>query len=170
MIDKQKMVAQLVLHEGISLRPYVDTTGNVTIGVGYNITSRTMQEFERVIGRFVETATDHDVITRDEAMQVLAADVDRLEKATALGFPEYLNLDPIRQRVVIDMAFNLGYRVLEFKNAIAAVKARDWSRAARELYKSRWATQVGAKTGQRADRLAQMILTGRECPELKEKS
>ena len=46
-------------------------------------------------------------------------------------------------------------RLSKFKNFIAGVNDRDWTRAAEEMMDSRWATQVG----DRAIRLRNQILT-----------
>ena len=59
--------------------------------------------------------------------------------------------------MVLDMAFNLGVRGLsKFRNALAAMEARDYATAAEEMMDSRWAQQVGG----RAARLAVMMETG----------
>lgn len=168
MVDEQKMEAQLILHEGLRLRVYIDTEGNFTLGVGYNLTARGPQFFESVIGRrlaLTDGATCVEIITRDEALAVLRADIQRVQTAVRTHFPEFDTLNEVRQRVVVDMTFNIGTGVLQFKRAIAAVKRRDWTAASRELYKSKWAYQVddgpGGKFG-RADRLAKMLLTGND--------
>jgi lysozyme len=176
MVNPQKMARQLVLHEGLKLRPYKDTLGNWTIGVGYNVASRGWEFLERVIGRKVlqpgtvpRDSVEGVVLTKAEALAVLDADISRVEKAVVMHFPEYKSLSEIRQRVCVDMAFNLGMRALGFKDTIAAVKEQNWSRAAMCLYRSKWAYQVGDGPGgirDRADRLASMILTNQECPEL----
>lgn len=147
------MIAQLVLHEGLRLQEYIDTEDNVTIGVGYNVTARGWNDWARITGKL---AGDGMTTTRADALAVLAADLVRVEAAVRVHFPEYGALDVVRQRVVLDMAFNIGFRALGFKQTIAAIHARDWSRASREMYKSKWARQVG----QRCDRLARMLLTG----------
>jgi lysozyme len=87
----------------------------------------------------------------------------RVEQAVILHFPTYDKLNEVRQRVVVDMAFNIGLTALAFKACIADVEKSDWSGAAKELFRSEWAYQVddgpGGKYG-RADRLSYMLLTG----------
>lgn len=163
MVAIEPMEAQLVLHEGCRLQAYLDTEENWTLGVGYNVTSRGLDMFERTIGRQIVWLTTQPIINRSEAMLMLRADIVRVESAVKVHWPYYLKLDSVRQRVAIDMAFNMGLMALGFKNAIAAVEAKDWSRAARELYKSKWSRQVGDGEGKRfdrCDRLAGMLLTG----------
>lgn len=168
MVNEAKMLAQLVLHEGVKLHVYVDTEGFFTVGVGYNVSSRGLDFLERTIGRklgWKEGDVHTDVVTRGESLVVLRADVLRVESAVKIHWPGYARLDDVRQRVAVDMAFNMGLGALQFKQAIAAADRRDWSKASRELYKSKWALQVGDGEGgkrDRCDRLAGMLLTGLE--------
>lgn len=159
-MNKGRMLQQLELHEGFRAEPYADTEGNATVGIGYNVTARGYEQLEEIIGRKLGAAP---VVTLDEARRACLADIARVERATRVRFPEYAKLDEVRQRVVIDLAFNIGYRALDFVKCIAAIKQRNWSYAARELYRSKWALQVGDGEGgrrDRCDRLAQMLLTG----------
>jgi lysozyme len=165
-MNATRLAAQLILHEGLRLTPYVDTEGNWTIGVGYNITGRGWSSMEEALGRAVapkDGMTEKARITKAEAMQMLRADITRVEQAVRVHFPTYDQLNEVRQRVVMDMAFNMGFKALGFHQTIEAIKQSDWSRAAREMYKSKWARQVGDGEGgrfDRCDRLSKMLLTG----------
>lgn len=162
----ERMEAQLVLHEGLRMDSYLDTEGNWTIGVGYNISGRGLEFLEKIIGRSLAgTAVENLVITKPEALKVLRADIERFHKVIPVHFPDYTALDAIRQRVVLDMSFNMGFKALGFKQAIAAIRRRNFSQASRELYKSKWARQVGDGEGgkfDRCDRLSKMLLTGND--------
>lgn len=161
-----RMQAQLILHEGLRTSPYKDTLGNWTLGVGYNVTSRGLYFFQQTIDRVLPSDLSKVVVTEAECRAVLAADIQRVEKATILLWPYYQKLDPIRQRVVIDCGFNMGITALGFKKCIACIEAAppDWSGAAMNLYNSKWRTQVepDPKIWGRADRLCQMLLTGQD--------
>lgn len=164
MVNKKRMAEQLELHEGVQLRVYQDTLGNDTLGIGYNVAARTLAEFEKTVKHPIDRTAD-PCITLAEARKQLAVDIVRVEKAVTFSYPGYETLNEVRQRVMIDLAFNLGLGLLTFKNFLAAVKARDWSKAAKELFKSKWAYQVDDGPGRhfgRADRLAKMILTGED--------
>jgi lysozyme len=51
------------------------------------------------------------------------------------------------QRVIVNMAFNLGYsRLKGFKRMLAAVSNRDYERAAKEMEDSKWYGQVGRRS------------------------
>lgn len=160
MVNRDRMAEQLILHEGLRLKPYRCSEDYLTVLVGFNVDARGWDELSRILGREVNADTS---FTRSDALTQLATDIDRFERAVIVHFPEYQDLNEVRQRVVLDMAFNLGFRALSFKATIAAMKVRNLSKAVREMYKSKWARQVddgeGGKFG-RADRLAQMMLTG----------
>lgn len=161
MIDYARMQDQLILHEGERLAAYLDTLDNWTIGSGYNLTARGTHDLAAICKRAFPSELSQVTVTHEESRLVLAADIVRVEAATRVHWPFYDQLDPIRQRVPLDMAFNMGFRALGFKNAIAAVERRDYSTAVKELYKSKWARQVdGTSHFGRCDRLAQMLLTG----------
>jgi len=138
-VDRQRLFTQLRLHEGVEHKPYKCTAGYLTIGVGRNIEERGLSddEIDYILNNDVNIATDELVAT----------------------FDWYADLDPIRQRVVIDMVFNLGMpRFKQFKNMIAAIEAGDWMEASNQMMDSRWAQQVGL----RASRLAEMMETGED--------
>lgn len=164
MVNFQRAQVQLLLHEGLVLKPYLDTLGNWTVGVGWNITGRGgMLGLSQALGRKLTGKLENVRLTREEALRLLEADIRHVDAMIPTFFPEYLQLDEVRQRVCLDMAFNMGMKALSFKNTIGCIKARDWSAAVRHLWASRWAGQVGDGPGNkfdRADRLTKMLLTG----------
>ena len=138
-MDRQRLAAQLRLHEGVEHKLYECTAGYLTIGVGRNIEERGLSD--------------------DEIDYLLNNDVNIATDELVAAFDWYADLDPIRQRVVVDMVFNLGMpRFKQFQNMIAAIEAGDWMEASDEMMDSRWAQQVGL----RASRLAEMMETGED--------
>lgn len=124
-------------HEGVRLKPYVDTVGKLTIGVGRNL--------------------DDVGISLGEAEFLLERDIDRVVADLTRAVPVWLTLDEVRQHVLVDMCFNAGItRLLGFKKAVAAVQSGDYETAAAEMLNSKWATQVGL----RAKTLADMMRSG----------
>lgn len=131
--------AMLLRHEGLRLKPYRDTVGKLTVGVGRNL--------------------DDVGISREEALLLLRTDIARVEAALDAHLPWRAALDPVRGRVLVDMAFNLGVPgLLTFGAVLAAVRAGAWAEAADAMLRSRWARQVG----RRAQELAVMMHTGRD--------
>lgn len=129
----------LIRDEGLRLKPYVDSVGKTTIGVGRNLDDRGISE--------------------EEAMMLLNADIfhaiDGVQKCCSV----YHDLSRPRQLVMISMAFNLGAEGLKkFVRFLNAVHLADWDDAADEMLQSKWATQVGP----RAHRLADMMRNNTE--------
>jgi len=128
----------LIRHEGLRLKPYRDIRNKLTIGVGRNL--------------------EDAGISREEALLLLDHDIARVRHEVERAFPWFLRLDPVRKDVVLNMVFNLGLaRFRRFRRTVAAIKARDWEQAAREMLASLWARQVG----RRARELAQMMRRGK---------
>lgn len=116
---------------------YTDTAGKITVGFGRNLTDVGLSTAEAV------ELLDHDLAEAIQLCQIHFSWFD-----TLLG---------IRQRVLVEMAFNLGIEGLsEFSRMLAAIKGEDYRLAASEMLRSQWATQVGS----RARRLASMLETG----------
>jgi lysozyme len=86
-------------------------------------------------------------------MAMLVAELKRDDRT----LPWWRNLSPVRQRVLVNMAFNLGMvGLLTFKNTLGAMQNGSYAAAAAGMLSSKWATQVGV----RAERLADMMRTG----------
>lgn len=138
-MNLEKIRSQLILHEDFKLKPYKDTVGKITIGVGRNL--------------------DDVGISREEALMMLDNDITTAVNDAEALFHGFAALDEVRQRVLVDMAFNLGrVRLSLFKKLRKAVNAKMWSMAAREMKASRWHVQVG----RRAERLEEMMKTGHD--------
>ena len=168
-MNHKKMEQQLILHEGLELTPYKDTEDNWTVGVGYNLTSRGIEQLQEGIGRQFPNQISRIILTRDEALRMLRIDITRIEKVVKLKLPRYDELSDVRQRVIIDMGFNMGNRALQFRKAIKHMNHEvlgkwrpNWSGVGREMFNSKWAYQVGDGPGgkmDRAERLVAMVLT-----------
>jgi lysozyme len=135
--ERQLLREQLIRHEGIRLRAYVDTVGKVTIGVGRNISD--------------------NGITYDEALLLLDHDIDSHVEDLVTALPWVSRLDPVRFRAMADLVFNMGImRLLGFVHTLAAMERGDYETAANGLLESKYARQVG----RRAETVAQMIRVG----------
>ena len=131
------LIARLVAHEGLRLKPYRDTTGNLTIGVGRNL--------------------DRAGVSRAEALAMLANDIAGVEAALDSSQPWWRKLDNVRQDVMAELAFNLGpCGLAAFHDTLNALRSGQYAAAADHLMASRWASQVGG----RASDLAVLLRTG----------
>lgn len=136
-MNKNRFLTQIRFHEGVRNKVYKDHLGIETIGVGRNLVDRGLSDDE--INYLLEN--DIKIIT------------DELDKS----FSWWTDLDEVRQRVLCDLAFNLGLpRLHGFAKMLDALKRRDYYTSADELLDSKYAKQVG----QRAERLADMLRTG----------
>ena len=136
-MDKQKLIEQLRLHEGVEHKPYTDTVGKLTIGLGRNLDDRGLSD--------------------DEIDYILANDIKIVENELDVWWKDWRTMDETRQRVVADMLFNMGRPTLaKFKNFLSALQEQDYERASVEMMDSNWARQVKG----RADTLARMMRDG----------
>jgi len=134
----KKLIKQLIRHEGMRLKPYRDTVGKLTIGIGRNL--------------------DDVGISEDEAMYLLKNDIVKCYTQLMHKVPAYNSLSLPRQRVLCNMVFNLGiHRFLRFKRMLRAIEEGNYEKAAKEMLNSRWAKQVG----NRASELAEIMRTGK---------
>jgi len=136
--NKATLLAELTRDEGSRSKPYRDTVGKLTVGVGRNL--------------------DDVGISDDEIAYMLNNDVSRVTDALDAALPWWKQLDDVRQRVLANMAFNMGVKgLLGFRNTLAAIAAQEYTGAAAGMLASKWAKQVGA----RAVRLAYMMEHGK---------
>lgn len=158
-MNRTRLKALLVKHEGLRLTPYRCPAGKLTIGVGRNIEDKGFSaEERRVLGLDNGRKLD-DGITADEARYLLDNDINEVWQALSAKLAGLFNsLEEARQHVLLDMAFNLGVAgLLKFRKMIAALERRDFERAADEMKDSTWYTQVG----DRGPDLEQMMRSGR---------
>lgn len=88
---------------------------------------------------------------------MLENDIREFESNARLLFPWWKDLDDVRQRVVIDMMFNLGTEgFLKFTKTIKFLEQGKFEEASREMLDSDWANEIG----DRAQRLSTMMRTG----------
>lgn len=142
-----ELIAQLKIDEGLRLGAYRDTVGVWTIGYGHT-------------GPEVKAGLTW---THEKAEQVLVQDVIEHNAELALELHWIDRLDPVRRRVLQNMAFNLGIGsatsgkgLLGFCNTLEHVRLGEWDRASAGMLASKWAGQVG----ERARRLARQMKTG----------
>lgn len=132
----ERLIKQLITHEGYREKPYLCSAGKVTIGIGRNIEDNGLSE--------------------DEVLYLLKNDIKRTTKELS-QYKWFPLLNDNRRNAIIDMHFNLGQsRFSGFKNMISALENKDYTKAADEMLNSKWARQVG----KRAETLANMMRIG----------
>lgn len=147
MSNRDALERQLIAHEALRVWPYDDKTGkrvtalpsggNLTLGVGHNLFAR--------------------ALTRDQCLLIFRDDLAITIGELVTAFPWFERLDPARQAVLVDMAFNLGIpKLTKFAHALAAMAHGHYREASVHMLESDWADQVG----NRALTLATMMETG----------
>ncbi|WDR90637.1 glycoside hydrolase family protein [Burkholderia ambifaria] len=134
--DGAKLKAELTRDEDRRYRIYTDTVGKISGGIGRNLTDKGFRDNE------IDLMYQNDIAETE-------AWLDR-------NLSWWSSLDPVRQRVMMNMAFNMQGKLLGFRKFLAAAQRGDWNVAATEMLDSLWARQVG----DRAKRLASMMRSG----------
>jgi lysozyme len=144
MDDRATLKAELTRDEGKRLTSYRDSRGFWTIGIGH-----LLGEQQRML-----------TITEEECDALFQADLNEAYNVAHALAPEVFAISNYefrdkKERVLVNMAFNLGYAGLaKFKKFLAAVEVARWDDAADEMMDSLWAKQVPA----RAKRLRDLLL------------
>lgn len=139
LVPDPELIAALKIDEGLRLKAYKDTVGVWTVGYGRAHVS------------------PNTVWTQQQAEAALIEDVTRHNAEMHTAIPWAKNLDPVRRRVLENLAFNLGVKgLLGFKNTLEFVRTGQYDRAADGMMNSKWARQVKG----RAVRLSNEMRTG----------
>lgn len=133
----ESLRARIIRHEGLRLKPYRDTKGKLTIGVGRNL--------------------DDVGISESEAYMLLDNDLARARSDLMKNLLWAGNLDSARFGVLLEMIFQLGIgKVMGFTNTLAALQKGDYKAAAAGMRGSLWAKQTPA----RVEELAKIMESG----------
>jgi len=141
---QEKLNALLIAHEGKRNKPYQDTKGIWTVGVGHNM---------------------HVPLSESAVMHILEDDKRDAINDCLHHFPWFADLDDTRKMAMISLRFNLGLGgLLGFQRFLGHMELGNYASAADELLyntdaqgkktPTKWAVEV--KAG-RANDLANMI-------------
>lgn len=146
-MNKDKLVEELIKDEGYEYEIYLDHLGYPTFGVGHLVLEKDEEH-----GKPVGTP-----VSEERILECLNNDIDIVCNELNKNMSWWKELDDVRQRVLANMAFNLGLpRLSKFVKFLTAVQDSDWEKASEEMMDSKWATQVG----NRAVRLKEKMLKG----------
>jgi len=120
---------------------YTDSTGNSTIGYGHLITPE-----EKTSGIY------DNGITEEQANDLLNKDIEKHSKEMYSSYPWMNNLSGGIKSALEDMYFNMGANGFgSFKNTLDLIKSGNYSQAADNILKSKYAKQVGKRAIRNAD-------------------
>jgi lysozyme len=119
---------ELIHFEGYRTVVYKDSLGLPTCGIGH-------MDKQLLVGTTISADLIDAWYEKDIRNAIAIAD----------RFCDMSILDDVRQRTIVQLAFNLGNRLFDFKQFQAAVKSLDWPKAVECLKDSKWYTQVGRR-------------------------
>lgn len=139
-MDVKKLQPELTFEEGNIPYAYKDHLGYLTIGIGFLIDKNKG-------GRLYP----------EEIAFIFANRVSKIEAKLREKLPFFKDLDDARQRVLMQMAWQMGVEgLMQFVNTLKMVEQRNYQGAAAGMLQSLWAKQ----TPDRANRLSKMMATG----------
>lgn len=117
--------------EGYKTEVYIDTTGNKTIGYGH-------LDNNMIVGQSVGPSIIEQFYKNDTLNAISVA-------KSAVGNTCFDSLSEGRQINLIQLCYNLGHKILEFKKLITSIQNQQWMQSAVELENSLWYSQVGSR-------------------------
>ena len=130
----------LIEHEGRARYAYEDTLGNITIGIGRNISQRSGKG-----------------LSLDEQMYLLNNDIVSCRNQLK-SMPFYQIQDDVRKDALVEMCFNMGLpHLCCFRNMISDLSEKLYESAVRSARESKWATQISKA---RLDNICYRLLHG----------
>ena len=132
----------LIRHEGYVAEIYLDSENLPTFGIGHLVTEDDM-EYSWPVGT---------PVTDERILDVFHKDCDVAYSDACALVLNFAGQAPDAQRVLVNMAFNLGRnRLSKFKNMLKAVNEGNYLVAANEMINSKWYNQVGRRSKELVD-------------------
>lgn len=157
--EGNEFIDQIAQHEGFRSRTYKDTKGIPTIGIGFNLKKDTAREQLEELGyNYNAILNGEQEVTREDAITLAIDDVETAIDDARVLFPNFDELSPVRKRVLVDMAYNMGRaRFGAFEDMREAVSNKQWAKAAAEMIDSEWYGDVK----RRGKTLVEMMRSGK---------
>lgn len=166
-IDMPQVLAMLRVEEGVKDKPYRDSKGYLTIGVGHLMDYR--------LGAYLPPRYQNELdkngrLSKESIDALLIDDVNAKIADLERYLPWVFRLDRVRLVTLIDMCFQMGIGyppdkstgkpgkgLRSFVNTLAMIERGDYQAAAKGMLNSKWATQDSPN---RAIRRSQEMETG----------
>lgn len=151
--DRPALISELIRDENDLPYVYDDATGSAIVP-GYTVRGNPTLGIGRTVGKGKKglSPAERILLCMNDA-EDCEAELDSDPNWTGW----WRQLDAVRQRALVNLAFNLGQAGLdEFHTFRSYVKIKAWAQAGTALQESKWWGQVG----QRGPRIQHMIVTG----------
>lgn len=155
-----KDLYEFITHwEGKKTKVYLDSKGIPTVGVGFNLQRSDARKLLK------NTGADYDKVLNGK-QELDERQIQYLLEYTAKGakeiahklVPELDCMYPETQKIIIDMAFQLGPTKFPlFKKFLAAINNWNYKVAADELANSRWYKQSGDRSKHHVETLLSFV-------------
>ena len=134
---RETVKEDLIKHEGYKDEIYLCSEGIPTFGIGHAIKEHDI-EYTWPVGSPIE---------KERIDNAFEADFEDACKDCEALFKNFADLPVQVQRVLVNMAFNLGRtRLGRFKKMVKAVDEGNFVEAANQMVDSRWYNQVGNRS------------------------
>ena len=132
----------LIRHEGNVAEIYLCSEGYPTFGIGHMVTEEDMEH----------TWPVGTPVTDERILEVFKKDCQIAYTDACTLVLNFAGQAPDAQRVLVNMAFNLGRnRLSKFKNMLKYVNEGNYLMAANEMINSKWYGQVGRRSAELVD-------------------
>jgi lysozyme len=144
MYNKEKVIEQLKIDEGIVHEIYLDHLGYPTFGIGHLVL-----ESDPEYGQDVGTP-----VSEERCLEVFDHDLEVTVNECKVLFPDFDEKLNEVQEILINMMFNMGRtRLSKFKKFIGALNEENYDEAANQMMDSRWYNQVGNRSVRLVERM-----------------
>jgi lysozyme len=134
-VDMDKLRKVIERHEGVKHSIYLDSLGLATGGIGHLLTKSEIPQYP--VGSSLSTEQIEKWYQPDIQTAIRIA-----EKASGSAWG---GLSSTRKMVMIDLSYNLGGKIYQFKHFLAKLQSGDYTGASDELKNSVWFNQVGRR-------------------------
>jgi len=161
-LNDEILRAELRRDEGwIIGKTYRCTENKLSAGCGRNLDDVGIRADETLLLGITTADARRNGLTSRQALVLLDADIKHAKADLDRFLPWWRKLDLVRQRVLINMCFNMGIGtsskgLRSFVNTLRLIETGQYAKASTNMLASKWARQVGA----RAQRLSELMRLG----------
>jgi GH24 family phage-related lysozyme (muramidase) len=152
---------QILFHEGVRDRVYVDPGGNLAIGVGFNLDRGDAKDKIESLGLDYKAIRSGRVrLNDDQIVTLFKQDVSTaVNDAKHYAGEAWDTLSDIRKRVLTDMSYTLGAnRLAKFVTLKKALLEGNYILATASMMRSKWYKQVKSRGKRLARAMADDVL------------
>lgn len=141
-------------HEGSRSCVYIDTTGNPTVGIGYNLNDSTARSDLAAVGAdYDKVRAGTECLTQDQIMKLFEPSYQRAVSSAESAVSSFNSLCCNVQEVITDMSYNLG-SLSSFTTFVSLINSGSWAQAAQDGRGTAWCSQVGSRCSDDMDRVS----------------